>query len=220
MESRVVKRILASVLIVACAPPAPSTQTSPGLPPARVTRDSTSSVLLPPNYGTLRQDDISIVLQPPGVRVAALPLDESIIRLLAPDSYHSLRSLLESRRQQITQRAQMRGVRDPRVWYVKYTGLEPDARFTPLDMTVTSGGRDYRPFDIIPVTGGFGTQRLQPREQQAGLLLFDEGVDVNQPLVVTIGSERNTDWDNTAGGILPKLDLERANVRARAAARP
>lgn len=205
--------IILSAVVTACGG-APNSQAQPALPPARITRDSTSSTLVPAGYGTLKQDDISIILQTPGVRVTAIPLDESIIRLLAPDSYRTLRSVLESRRQQIAQRAQTRGVRDPRVWYLTFQGLEPDARFLPTDLTIVSGGREYRPFDLLPITGGFGTQRLQPRETQRGLLLFDEGVDVTQSLVVLMGSERNTDWD----AILPKLDVERANVRARAAA--
>jgi hypothetical protein len=214
------KRIALLALAVACGAPAPATESTPALPPARVTRDSSSSVLVPPNYGTLKQDEISIVVQPGAVRVSLLPLDETVIRLLAPDSYHTLRSILEGRRQQIAQRAQMHGVREPRVWFIKFQGLEPDARFIPTDVSITSGGRDYRPFDVIPLTGGFGDQRLRARETQQGLLLFDEGVDDAQSLVVTIGSERNADWSDDAGGILPKLDRERANVRARAAAHP
>jgi hypothetical protein len=93
--------------------------------------------------------------------------------------------------------------------------LAPDARFVPTDITVSSGGREFRPFDVIPISAAFGTQRLQPRETQTGLLLFDEGLDVGQPLVVTMGSERNTDWD----GILRRVDAERAAIRGRASAK-
>jgi hypothetical protein len=55
-------------------------------PVTRLPQDSTSARLVPPNFGTMRQDDISLVLQPVGVRVTAIPLDESVIRVLAPDS--------------------------------------------------------------------------------------------------------------------------------------
>jgi hypothetical protein len=136
---------------------------------------------------------------------------------LAPDSYRSLHATLESRRQQIMQRAAMHGVRDPRVWIVRFVGLAPDARFVPTDFTVTSGGREYRPFDIIPLSPGFGSQRLQPREQQSALLLFEEGLDVSQPLVVTMGSQRNTDWETI---LLRTIDPERAAIRARAGSHP
>lgn len=208
--------MVACACAAACASgaAAPTSQAAPA-PQQRVTADSTAATAIPAGLGTLRQDDISIVLQPEGVRVTAIPLDESVIRTLAPDSYRSLRALLESRRQEIARRASMHGARDPRVWYVLFYGLAPDARFVPTDVTVSSGGREYRPFDVVPISPGFGTQRVQPRETQKGLLLFDEGLDVSQPVVVIMGAERNSDWDS----ILRKVDAERAAIRARAGAR-
>jgi len=208
----------AALLACTCAAACGAGTAPPGTaaaPPGRISSDSTAATAIPAGLGTLRQDDISIVLQPQGVRVTAIPLDESVIRTLAPDSYRSLRALLESRRQEIARRASMHGIREPRVWYVLFYGLAPDARFVPTDFTVSSGGRDYRPFDVVPISPGFGTQRLQPRETQKGLLLFDEGLDVSQPVIVTMGAERNPDWD----GILRKIDAERAAIRARASAR-
>ena len=193
---------------------APPSQGAPGAAP-RVTAESVAARAIPAGLGTLRQDDIAIVLQPEGVRVTAIPLDEGVIQTLAPDSYRGLRTLLESRRPEILRRAAMHGVRDPRVWYVLFYGLATDARFVPTDVTVSSGGRDYRPFDVVAISPGFGTQRVQPRETQKGLLLFDEGLDVSQPLVVSMGAERNSDWDN----ILRRIDAERAAIRARASAR-
>jgi hypothetical protein len=226
-------RTLMLVLIVAAAacgapvsgapsasPPRPTP--GPAVPiPTRVSRDSTSASLVPPGYGTLRQEDVAIVLQPDGVRVSAIPLDESVIRTLAPDTYRVLRATIESKRQQIMQRAALRGIRDPRVWYVTFTGLTPDARFVPTDFTVTSGGREYRPVDVIGLTTGFSEQRLQPRETQRGLLVFDESLDVSQPVTVIMGSERNTDWSNDrSDSILSRIESERAQIRARASARP
>jgi hypothetical protein len=66
------------------------------------------------------------------------------------------------------------------------------------------------------LTRGFGQQRLQPRENQQALYLFDDAVDASQPLVVTMGNERNTDWEIT----LRKIERERSQIRARAAATP
>lgn len=222
MEGGAVRRaaagiVAAALLAGACAggPGAtPSTNTPVSAVPPRAAPDSNASALVPPNLGSLRQDDISIVLQPSGVRATALPLDESVIRVLAPDSYRALHGIVESRRLQIAQRASMHAVRDPRVWYLTFYGLSPNARFVPTDLTVTSGGRDYRPFDVIPLTDAFGAQRVQPREQQSGLLLFEEGVDVTQPLVVTMGTERNVQWSNE--DILQRIEAERSRIRARA----
>jgi hypothetical protein len=179
-----------------------------------------TAALIPAGFGTLKQDDISIVLEANGVRVAALPLDESVIRTLAPDSYRSLHTYLEGDyRRRTAQRASMHALRDPRVWYVRFDGLAPDASFVPTDITVTSGGRDFRPVDVVPITTGFGEQRLQPRENQRGLLIFEEAVDPSQPLTVSVGSVRNTDWGLQSGGILRKLDTERSSIRGRAAGR-
>ena len=195
--------VLSLLIVVAsgCATLAPTpaptpSQTAVGLPAARVPRDSMSSTLIPAGLGNIKQDSISIILQPEGVRVSAVPLDESVIRVVAPDSYRTLHAILESKRAQIAQRGAMRGIREPRVWYVRFYGLTPDARFVPTDFTITSGGREYRPFDVLPLSPGFGTQRLQPRETQTALLLFEEGLDVSQPLVVTMGSQRNSDWES------------------------
>jgi hypothetical protein len=213
--------IVLSVTLAGCGAP-PANPASPR--PVRTTIEAdrpvfdSSSALIPAGFGTLKQSDLEIVLEPRNVHVGAIPLDESVIRALAPDSYRRLRATIDSKRASIAQRASMRGVREPRVWYVRFYGLAPDAHFVATDLTVTSGGREYRPFDIVPISSGFGEQRLQPRETQTGLLLFEDGVDASQPMVVAMGSERNVDWDTN--GILKKLDAERAAIRARAASRP
>lgn len=215
--------LAAALAALACGGQAPpvSTTAAPARPPEAAPatpRDVTS--LVPPGFGTLKQDDISIVLETSGVHIAAIPLEESVIRTLAPDSYRTLHTRAEEHRREIAQRASMHSIRDPRVWYVRFVGLAPDARFVPTDLTVTSGGRDFRPVDVVPLTSGFGEGRLQPRETQAGLLIFEEGVDVSQPLVVSVGTARNVDWDLGATGILRKLDTERSSIRGRATARP
>lgn len=214
--------VMLAMAAAACGAPAASTaQPQPTPLATRVTRDSTSAALVPVGYGTLRQEDIAITLQQNGVRVSAIPLDEAVIRTLAPDSYRTLRATLDSKRPLIMQRASLRGIREPRVWYVTFLGLVPDARFIPTDITVTSGGREYRPVDVIGLSNGFAEQRLQPRETQRGLLVFDESLDVSQPVVVIMGSERNTDWStDRSDSILSRVEAERAQIRARATGRP
>jgi hypothetical protein len=219
------RRAALLALIASCASQTGSTTsavaTTPAPAPAaqgtRVAADSNPN-LIPPGLGTLKEADISITLQPPtGVRVTTFPLDESVIRTLAPDSYRAMHANVDSRAAQIRQRASMHGERNPSVWFVRFYGLAPDARYDPTDITVSVGGRDFRPFDVIPISGDFGTHQLQPRETQTGLLLFDGAVDVSQPLVVRMGAEQNTEWDTIL--ILGKVDAERAAVRARASAK-
>lgn len=226
MAGGVVKALVLLPLLAACGGSTSTTSTASPAPRPAIAAQSagvqpdSNPNLIPPGLGTLKEADISITLQPPtGVRVTMFPLDESIIRTLAADSYRGMHAIVESRAVQIRQRASMHGERNPRVWFVRFYGLAPDARYDPTDITVSVAGRDFRPIDVVPISGDFGTQRLQPRETQTGLLLFDGTLDVTQPMVVRMGAEQNSDWDYNAGGILGKIDAERAAVRARASAK-
>ena len=186
----------------------------------RARRRDSSSALIPAGFGTLKQADIAIVLEPEGVHVAAIPLDESVIRTLAPDSYRRLRASLDSKRPTITQRASMRGVREPRVWYVRFYGRTPDARFVPTDLTVTSGGRDYRPFDVVADLVGLRRAATSAaRHADAASSCSRTASTSSQPLVVSDG-HRSATSTGTRNSILKKLDTERASIRARASGRP
>lgn len=205
----------------ATTPPAPPP--APGLPgastrpvsPTTAGSDTAGLVLLPAGYGTLRQDDVAIRLQLPDVLVRLIPLDERIIRTLSPDSYRALRDLAESRRAQIVRASALRGQQRSRVWYASFFGLAPDARFSPLELTVSSNGRDFRPIDLIPLSTNFGEQRLQPRETQSALYLFDDAVESDQPLTVTLGASSSDSWAAT----LRVIERERALIRSRAGQR-
>ncbi len=198
--------------------PAPPPARAPGPPGAAsaqvaTARDSIGRDLVPPGYGTLRQDDIAVTIPLQGVIVKAIPLEESLIRLLSPDSYRALRDLLESRRDRIAELAARRALRDPSLWYVTYIGLEPNARFSPMEFRITSAARDYRPVEIIPLNTGFGEQRLDQRETQSAIYLFENGVDTRHPLVITVQTEQSAAW----GDKLRRIERERASVRSRAA---
>ncbi|MFL5576729.1 MAG: hypothetical protein ACJ79S_12250 [Gemmatimonadaceae bacterium] len=195
------------------APPPPPAPASRG---AHATPDAAqASALVPPGYGTLRQDDIAVQLRLTGVLVKAMPLDEGVIRLLSPDSYRALRDLQESRRAQVTALARRFGLQQVRLWYVSYYGLAPEARFSPNELSLTSAGRDFRPLDVLPVTAGFGENRLRQRETQTALYLFDGALDVSQPLTVRVESVSDPDAWSMA---LRRIERERALVRSRAAA--
>jgi hypothetical protein len=202
-----------------CAQQPPATGSKPATVPATpavAAADTNGTGLVPAGFGTLRQDAIAIPLQLPGVLVKLTPLDESVIRTLSPDSYRALRELAESRRPAITRLASQHGLLRGSLWYVSFYGLAPDARFSPLELTVTAAGHDFRPVEVLPLSNGFGEQRLQPRETQSALYLFDDALDVNQPFVVSLGSERNESWSTR----LKAIEQERALIRSRAQARP
>ena len=213
--------VLAFAGAVACggATKTPETSVNPVQEQAagsRMQDDTVGVNLVPPGYGTLRQDDVSIKIQYEGIQVKLIPLDESVIRTLSPDSYRALRDLLESRQGQINTIMTRRGIRQQRVWYVSFFGLEPEVRFSPMEVTITNSGRDYRPLEVIPLSAGFGSQRLRQRETQTALYLFEEDLNVEQPVTVTMGGIQNNSWDAT----LRQIQRERALIRSRASRAP
>ncbi len=208
-------RLIALVLLAACGAPAGAGEGSTTPAPTRQAANDAAD-LIPAGYGSLRQEDIAVRIQLPSFLVRAIPLDESVIRTLSPDSYRALRDLVSGRREEIASRAARHGVRNPALWYLSFYGLDPDARFSPGEVVITGSGRDYRPLDIVPLTVGFNEQRLRQRETQSAIYLFDEALDVNQPLTITIDTVRSAAW----GGTLRAIERERALVRTRAAQPP
>lgn len=200
-------------LPAACAAPASGTPGAAPLPGVSPTADDTTGrANVPPGFGTLRQDEIAVRLELEGLIVRAIPLDENLIRLLTPDSYRALRELQESNKQAIAAVTRRTGGRSPDLWYVSFYGVQPDVHFSPREFVITSSGRDFRPLEVIPLSSGFGEQRLRQRETQSALYLFDEEVDLDQPLTVAFQNQRSDIWEQ----ILTRVERERALVRARA----
>jgi len=180
--------------------------------PSAVSRDS-SRLLVPAGYGSLKQEDVAIRIALRGLQVQAIPLDETIIRLLSPDSYRALREQLTSRKPTLDSLARRTGLGGFSVWLVRFHGIEQgETPFSPMEFIVTSVGRDFRPIDVLPVTPGFGQQRLRQREVQQALFVFDPQLDVNQPLTVQYETTRNSEWSV----ILARIERERVLVRSRA----
>jgi len=171
--------------------------------------------LPPPGFGTLRQEDLSLRLTSSSLQVRAIPLDESIIRLLSPDSYRAMSELKRSKNDAIAAVARRNAVRELSVWYVSFFAVERgETRFSPREFIITNVGRDFRPLDVIPLTPGFGEQRLRQNGRQDALYVFDGQIDIQQPLTISYETARNDDW----GGMLPQIERERGAVKSRAAA--
>jgi hypothetical protein len=199
------------ITIAACAGGAATTSAQQsGLAP--ISEDTLGRANIPAGYGTLRQDDIAIRLELQGLIVRAIPLDESLIRLLTPDSYRALRDLQESNKQAIAAVTRRTGGRAPDLWYVSFFGVEPDVHFSPMELVITSSGRDLRALEVLPLSSGFGEQRLKQRETQSAIYLFEGAIDLDQPLTVAFQNVRNEDWEQ----ILTRVEREKALVRARA----
>ena len=187
------------------------------VPDTTVRRSTTDTLpgLVPVGYGTLRQEDLSLRLRSSSLQVRATPLDESIIRLMSPDSYRAMSELKRSKQDAIAAVARRNAVRELSLWYVSFFAVERgETRFSPREFIITNVGRDFRPLDVIPLTPGFGEQRLRQNGRQDAIYVFDGQVDAQQPLSVSYETARNDDWAN----ILPQIERERALVRGRAGA--
>jgi hypothetical protein len=198
--------------LAACASATTGTAAAQSGALAPITDDTIGRANIPVGLGTLRQDDIAIRIELQGLIVRAIPLDENLIRLLTPDSYRALRDLQESNKQAIAAVTRRTGGRAPDLWYVSFYGVQPDVHFSPMELVITSSGRDFRALEILPLSSGFGEQRLTQRETQSAIYLFDDAIDLDQPLTVTFQNVRNEDWEQ----ILTRIERERALVRARA----
>lgn len=210
-RARAVALVASVICAIACVP-AGSSGVSAAAPVTGVPQADTAGLLmLPPGYGSLRQDDLSLHIDGGTVLVRALPIDESLIRLLTPDSYRALHDLKEGSRTQLDKIARRYGGRPVSVWLVSFYGVEPNARFTPGDLIVNSGGRDFRPYDILSLTVGFGENRLRQRETQSALYVYDGDVQVNQPISIAYEGAIDASWDQT----LQTIERERTMVRAR-----
>jgi hypothetical protein len=171
---------------------------------------------LPVGFGTLKRDDIVVRFATDQLAIQVLPLAEEVIRLLAPDTYASLKQLLKSRKAQIDSAATRAGVGHPTLGMVTFLGMVPQARFNPEDLSIVSQGRLYRPVAIVPLSPKWSSYQLDAREQAVALYVFDEGITFRETMTTSYGDVTNDAWQ----GILPVLERERSRVLARAGLTP
>lgn len=174
--------------------------------------DTSASADQPPiGYGTLKQDDLAIRLRSENLEVRFVPLDERVIRLLAPDAYGSLRGLVASRQAAIDSVGRLSGVSEPGLALVSFYGQQAGVRFDPQLVTIGVRGRVLQPIGIIPLNPTFSSQQLNVRQQASALYLFEEKVPVTESFQVSYGALTSDDWGNR----LVQLERERGRVAAR-----
>jgi hypothetical protein len=172
--------------------------------------------LPPPGMGSLRQDQVAVRLGTVSITVRVLPLDERVIRLLAPDTYASLAELKRSRTADIAAAARQAGFDSATVFVVTVFALVPNARFDPDQLYLSSQNAFLRPIGVVPLTPHWGEGQLGQRQQAVAIYLFQPGIPILQPFTVYYGDQPSTAWEST----LRLLDGERARVLGRAASRP
>lgn len=167
--------------------------------------------LPPAGYGSLTQNDLALRIRTQDIDVRFVPLDPRVTRLLARDSWESLRSLVESRRPAIDSVAALAGVSRPGLALVTFFGQRVNARFDPQTLTVMVRSREFRPLGIVPFSGRFTSQQLDVREQVSGIFLFEEDLPVNDSFTVMYAGQASDDWQ----GKQRALDRERTRVALR-----
>lgn len=184
---------------------------APGLAHAQVSPPDTTD-LPPAGYGTLRQESVNIRIRTDVLEIRAFPLDERVIRLLAPDTYASFHRLLEGRRSAIDSLARQNGVMAPTLLFVSFFGVQESARFQPELLTVTAQNRLFRPVAIVPLSPQWSGHQLNQRQTASGIYLFERGIRILDPFDLTYDGVTSSDWASR----LRTLDQERASVLARA----
>ncbi|MGH7536155.1 MAG: hypothetical protein ACREMG_11325 [Gemmatimonadales bacterium] len=199
-------RALALVVALGIAACAPSRA-------ARAQAEGPAPEGLPPaNYGSLTQNDLALRVRNDEIDVRFIPLDERVTRLLARDSYESLRSLLISRRAAIDSVARPRGISDPGLALVTFFGQRANARFDPQTLSLLIRNRVYRPLGIVPFSARFTSQQLDVREQVSAIYVFEQELPVTDTFSFSYNELTSDEWL----GKQRQLDRERARVAARA----
>jgi len=165
--------------------------------------------MVPAGYGTLKFDEITISMRVGALLVKVTPLHESVIRLLAPDTYERYHALAERRREEAA--AAVPGI-PPELFLVSFYSYEPDVEYQPEDLQLSHQGRLMRAVRILPITGSFGRQRLARQENQSAIYVFDQPINYGLRLVVRYGLQDNDAWSS----IIQKLEVEKSKVRAKA----
>ena len=166
----------------------------------------------PMGLGSLTQQQISQTIANSQLTLRFQPLNERLLRLLAPDAYRALSGLIASRSAAIDSVSRMSGAAQPGLMLITVYGNVPDVRFDPTLIGVSVNARRIDPVGIIPLDANFSRQQLAIRTVGMGLLVFSEELPVYSPMVFTYGSAATEGW----AGKISTLDRELARVSARA----
>src|SRR5690606_23397932 len=169
--------------------------------------------LLPVGMGSLSQDDLAVRLRTESLEIRFVPLDERMIRLLAPDAYRSLHALRLRERPRIDSIARESGVGAPSAALVSFYARQPGTRFQPELLMVALRSRQFYPLGIIPLSPSFSSQQLELRQPATAIYLYEEQLPIAEPFTLTYGGVTSQDWERK----LNTLERERARIGSRVA---
>ena len=176
---------------------------------ARQTEEDAS--LPPAGFGTLRQEDVAVRVDAGSIQLRLMPLDELILRLLAPDSYSALHALREASSADIGEIARRTNAAEPGIFLVTVFASVEQAEFDPEQLTIVSRNRLFRPAGILPMSPLWNQHRLAQRETATAVYVFEDGIAVLEPFTVDYGGVRSDQW----GRALRRIERERARIGAR-----
>lgn len=179
--------------------------------PALAQGEVAGGELPPPGYGALNQDQLSIRLISSDIEVRFVPLDERVLRLLAPDAYGSLHGLVVSRQAAIDSAANAAGLSAPGLALVSFFGRRSDARFDPENLNLSYRNRLWRPAAMVPYSANFGGRQLDVRQQATAIYLFESPLPVYEAFDVVYGPTTSNAWQD----ILIRIERERIRVVSR-----
>ena len=176
--------------------------------------DPRTNQLIPAGYGRLNQDDISLRLVAGDMEIRFVPLDERVIRLLAPDAYRALRDIRESRRAGIDSVSRRYGAAAPGVALVTFFSARSGQRFEPQNLALTVLNQEFRAIGIVPISANFTSQQLQVRGQANAVYIFEMPIPVMQEFSMGYGSDRTDAWKGRVPIIEREFDRISSRVRA------
>lgn len=196
-------RLLAMLALCACAQSSQAHSQDVGDP---------MGTMPPMGLGSLTQDQMSLGIANSQLTVRFEPLNERLLRLLAPDAYRALSAMIASRRAAIDSVSRNSGASQPGLMLVTVYGNVADVRFDPTLIGVSVNARRIEPVGIIPLDANFSRQQLARQSVGMGLFVFSEELPVYSPMVFTYGTAAAEGWTQK----IPTLDRELARVSARA----
>mgnify|MGYP003503249915 FL=1 len=166
----------------------------------------------PVGFGSLTQEQISISIANSQLTVRFEPLNERLLRLLAPDAYRALSGMIASRRAAIDSVSRMSGTSQPGLMLVTVYGNVAEVRFEPTLIGVSMNSRRLDPVGIIPLDANFSRQQLQRQTVGMGLFIFSEELPVYSAMAFSYGSATAEGWASK----ISTFDRELARVSSRA----
>ena len=181
---------------------------APAMARAQRTSDSSRTDNLPIDKGTLSLSNGTVTLSNGNLQIVFIPLDERILRLITPDSYHSMQRLLEQQRQAIDSAIASAGVSTPGIAFVSFQGLAANTRFEPEQLTLSYQGQQLRPVAWVALSPTFSNRQLDLRQQVQALFIYRRDIPVRESFTVTYLAATSDDWS----GRLSRFDTERSRI--------